>query len=176
MIATTAHMTRSMVVASAMAAAACTSAAALDADAMQAEIGNLGADTQPELMRAATALCLAEIGNRMQIVSTLRSAGWSVGGTDDWIEADRGNSWVTLMGDDTDYFCDVQGDVSQSDSVQMLWDLFKNTRYAGWEITETDRACNLFTHTSGAGIYISSAGNDPTCEPDPSSGIRVHGP
>ncbi len=147
---------------------------ALDLNRLANESERMTATDPAKLMRAATAMCLYPNLDRDTLITSFGHGGWNVAGDGDWIEIDRSEVWVTLLGPADDFFCDIQGDISQAAALQKLTDLFTDTQWTGWQITASDQACRSLTHPSGLGIEITSSGNDPTCEPTPHSAIRIY--
>ena len=149
--------------------------AAQDISVLTAETAMLQSSDHSVLMRAAVAACLLHPTDRKTILTLLEGAKWTVGGDDEWIEAGFNDVWVTLMCSNDDFFCDVQGDISQAAALAGLKDMITAAHWDNWTITQEDGECHSLNHPQGPGIYITSAGNDPVCTPQPHSAIRIAG-
>ena len=148
-------------------------ASAQDKAALVAETAMLQSTDHNALMRAASAACMLYPTDRKSILTLLEGTKWMIGGDDEWIEADFNDVWVTLMGSNDDFFCDVQGDISQATALAVLKDMITATHWDNWTITPQDGECHSLSHPQGLGIYITSSGNDPVCTPQPHSAIRI---
>jgi hypothetical protein len=136
-----------------------------------------------DLMRSAAAACLMAPKDRKAVLAILKQAGWNVTddtgakvGDEEWFEIGHKDVWISLIGLNDDFFCDVQGDISQHAALAVVKDLFTKAQWNDWVITQEDGECHSLTHNEdGIGIYITSDGNDPVCTPSPSSAIRISG-
>ncbi|MCP5086219.1 MAG: hypothetical protein GY952_05370 [Rhodobacteraceae bacterium] len=147
--------------------------AALDLNRLADESEHMSATDPGKLMRAATAMCLYPNLDRDTLITSFGHGGWNVAGDGEWIEMDLADVWVTLLGPEDDFFCDVQGDISQAEAVSQIRALIANTVWENWTEIPGPKACTTFEHPSGLAINISSAGNDPTCDPQPNAGISI---
>ncbi|MCP5074879.1 MAG: hypothetical protein GY947_16515 [Rhodobacteraceae bacterium] len=133
----------------------------------------MSASDPGKLMRAATAMCLYPNLDRDTLITSFGHGGWNVAGDGEWVEINRAEVWVTLLGPEDDFFCDVQGDIPQAEAVSQIRALLTDTDWQNWAETPGPQACFAFTHPTGLAINISSAGNDPTCAPQPNAGISI---
>lgn len=147
--------------------------AAQDKAILLAQTTMLQSTDHNALMRAASAACMLYPTDRKSVLTLLEAAKWMIGGEDEWIEAGFNDVWVTLMGSNDDFFCDVQGDISQAAALAVLKDMITAAHWDNWTITPEDGECHSLSHPQGLGIYITSAGNDPVCTPQPHSAIRI---
>ena len=147
---------------------------AVDLNRLADQSNFLTSSNPGDLMRAAVAICLYPGLDKSTIATSFRHADWNVSGDGEWTEIDRNDVWVTLMGSNGDFFCDVQGHIPQDAAMGQIRDLIDTTEWAGWTITATDDACRSISHSCGLQIEITSGGNDPTCNPMPDSAIRIY--
>lgn len=128
-----------------------------------------------EIMRAAAASCLLNPHNRKGIIALLEFAEWNISGADDelWVEADFNGTWVTMLGSNDDFSCDVSGDIPQSDALAIAKDLLISANWLGWTVTPEGGECYNITGPQGLTIFITSGGNDPVCSLTPHSAIGI---
>jgi len=113
--------------------------------------------------------------NRKGIIALLEFAEWNIDGTNDgqWVEADYNDVWITLIGSNDDFFCNIQGDIPQSAALSVVNDMLTDAGWNNWVDTPEGDACHSLTHPQGLTIYISSGGNDPVCTPTSHSAISI---
>lgn len=133
-----------------------------------------------DLMRSAAAACLMAPEDRASVLTTLKLGGWNVTddagakvGDEEWIEIGHNDVWISLIGINDDFFCDVQGDISQAAALAEVKDLLAKAQWSDWTVTREDGECHSLVQESNIGIYITSSGNDPVCTPQPHSAIRI---
>lgn len=135
-----------------------------------------------DLMRSAAAACLMAPKDRTAVLAILKQAGWNVTedsgavvGVEEWFEISHNDVWISLIGLHDDFFCDVQGDISQAAALAVVKNLLAKAQWNDWTVTQEDRECHSLFHEDGPGIYITSGGNDPVCTPTSHSAIRISG-
>lgn len=150
-------------------------ASAQDTAALVAGIAKLQSTDHSALMRAAAATCLLTPKDRKAVMARLTYAGWNVSGADDdqWVEADFNDLWVTMLGSNDDFSCDVSDDIPQSDALAIAKDLLITVGWSNWTVTPESGECYNLTHPQGLTIFISSGGNDPVCTLTPHSAIGI---
>lgn len=131
-------------------------------------------DADPQVMvEGAVAACLGNAGDRAAVIDLFTFAGWSGGGDGDWIELDRNDVWVTLLGSPSDFTCDISSDLDQPSAALTVASVLEQTRWPGWSTARDRDGCVLFAHETGALISITSGGQDPVCTPTNDSTIRL---
>ncbi len=151
-------------------------ALALDDIALAEEINMLN-DTNPlNVVAAATAACLGNPQERNRLVSIFEFSEWDVNGTYDHIEINRGDVWVTLLGSEENFSCDVDSSLTRNDAEITLLGLLGRTAWQGWDVRTEDDGCNTLFNSDGTLIFIDSGGQDPTCDTTNSSAIRIAWP
>jgi hypothetical protein len=148
-------------------------AAAVDLTLLGEETKELSSKSEGMVVRAAAATCLLYLDDRKSAMSVFDNSGWEISGDGEWVEINRNDIWVTLLGSNEDFFCDVASNLTQAEGAKAMANMFQSTNWDGW-ISETDaHGCRSLRHPFGFGMAISSGGNDPVCTPTPHSSISI---
>jgi len=148
-------------------------APAVDLILLGEETKALNSKSESVVVRAAAATCLLHPENRQGAMSVFASRGWEVSGDSEWVEINRNDIWVTLLGSNEDFFCDVASDLTQAQAATAMTNMFQSANWEGWTSKADAQGCRHLQHPSGISMVISSGGNDPVCTPTPESSISI---
>ncbi len=151
-------------------------AQAFDFAVLEQQTAHLNGTEPQGLVRSATARCLMFTRDRARLVSDLNAAGWDGGGDDEWIEMSRHDIWVTLLGSDKDYSCDVDSGLSQAHAFDIVVSILENAQWDGWSWQRDSQGCNQLNYNDKILIFVTSGGQDPVCTETGGSAIRITWP